>query len=65
MKSQEKVKRQRRIKSIPPYCDNPNSLETLNFLRMLKFGLIKKTQPIRVDHSQKRHMIKRINRTSN
>lgn len=33
MKSQEKVKRQRRIKNIPAYCDNPLSSVTIEATR--------------------------------
>ena len=66
MKSQEKVKRQRRIKSIPNYCDNPMSKESKILQDLFYRGLLKieKPQPIRVDHSQKRHMLKRANRIS-
>ena len=40
MKSIEKVKRQRRIKNIAPYCDNPTSKENMALQKLVEKGAI-------------------------
>ncbi len=40
MKSQAKVKQQRRIKNIPNYCDNPDGRIARTNLDLMKKGII-------------------------
>jgi hypothetical protein len=63
MKSQQKVKQQRRIKVIPAFCDNPIGKEGIKLQDLVKKGVIVITKP------QPRKVVKpvyrKINRTSN
>ena len=63
MKSQAKVKQQRRIKKIPKYCDNPESKEMRTLNELVRKGVITitKPQPRRVE---KTPVVRRMNRTS-
>lgn len=68
MKSQEKVKRQRRIKSIAPYCDNPSPY----FMRVDGIGIASNRRVGKHRNSKfvgkkiaHRRTLRRINRTSN
>ena len=61
MKSQAKVKSQRRIKSIPPFCDNPLSKEDIELQEQVKKGIIQitKSMPRRVEKTPlRRHQAK-------
>ena len=60
MKSQAKIKQQRRIKSIPRYCNNMMSKEDIELQELVRKGVIQITKPMprRVDKTI-------IHRTSN
>ncbi len=69
MKSIEKVKRQRRIKQIFSYCDNPMTNEALKIV-----GNIKQLNRVESKHKNSkfngkaishRRTLRRVNRTSN
>ena len=45
MKSQFKIKQQRRIRQIPPFCDNPTSKEDMKLNDLVKKGVIVITKP--------------------
>ena len=62
MKSQDKVKQQRRIKNIPKYCDNPMGKEARAMEELVKKGaiVITKPQPRRVE----KQPVRRMSRTS-
>lgn len=68
MKSQEKVKRQRRIKAIAPYCDNPSpvieGMAGLRYPMNKRVGKHRNSKPMgkKIAH---RRTLRRINRTSN
>lgn len=57
MKSIAKVKQQRRIKAIPPFCDNPMSAEAMKLQIAMQEGKIP-SPPL--NRSQRKRMLKRI-----
>lgn len=58
MKSQARVKQQRRIKSIPNYCDNPMSKDDMKLQQAISEGKIEVT----LNRSQKKRAIKNISK---
>ena len=62
MKSIAKVKQQKRIKSIPKYCDNPLGREGVALNELVKKGaiVITKPRPRRVE----KQPLQRMNRSS-
>jgi len=63
MKSQQKVKQQRRIKQIPQFCDNPIGKEGAKLQDLVKKGVIVITKPR--PRQVNKQVLRRINRTSN
>jgi hypothetical protein len=61
MKSQAKVKQQRRIKSIPPFCDNPISGD-LKYLQPLRPNKVSKHRNTK--YTAPKNRARRMNRTS-
>jgi hypothetical protein len=56
MKSIAKVKQQRRIKNIPPYCDNPMSSDDVKLQQAIKEGKVEITP----NRRQRKQIIRQI-----
>ena len=64
MKSIAKVKQQRRIRNIPPFCDNPTGKFMNYLLDLVKNGSIVITKPL-PRRVEKTKTLPRMNRSSN